>query len=398
MERTLAYIVAFIVFGTYTIFFNFLGVLYYPIIFISIICLLFKGGVTLVWKPIMVLIFVCLLSILLNSVPSIFNSYERLLGLVMILILVSPFIVNKEFVLFRNSLFFASLLLSLSIVVLSMLFLLVGRRYSTGDYFQGITSHSMILGPLASISALYCIYQIIGNHYYLKKPKKKYFFFVCLFISIYCLFQTGSRSAVLALILGVLVFLLVFYRRTSSKFIRLIMMISLITAISFPVWEKSLDKLAQKNDNSLSEVSTRSRERLWNNRIREFKHSPLIGIGFCSVSIDPKSREVSANGKIETGSSWLSILSMTGLLGFCSILFIWISLIVKCLKKFSLSPLLCALILSLQVFWSVHMYAEGYIFASGSLLAFIVWLNVGMLYVFTISKKNTLLLQRYLLL
>ena len=144
-----------------------------------------------------------------------------------------------------------------------------------------------------------------------------------------------------------------------------------------------MDKIQEKNHGTTSSLDTSSREKHWKKRVAEWESSPMIGIGFASVDIGGRatgSSTFSDDGKVETGSSWLCILSMTGLLGFLSIIIIWISSIIKLFKIWKHTPLLASLLLGILVFFALHMLAEGYILAGGHALTFVVWLTLGLIY------------------
>ena len=112
-----------------------------------------------------------------------------------------------------------------------------------------------------------------------------------------------------------------------------------------------------------------SRSEKVNARWNEFRESPIIGIGF-SV-IDTKYDRIKVNGAIEPGSSWLGILSMTGIIGF--LLFfaiIYRSWLIVHNRRLSLYDGLIVVI-------SIHMLVEGYVFSAGSLQCIVLWTILG---------------------
>lgn len=118
-----------------------------------------------------------------------------------------------------------------------------------------------------------------------------------------------------------------------------------------------------------------SRTNRWENRVREFKESPLIGVGFSSyryrnTALNPFD-DVSTVGRVEPGSSWLFLLSSLGLAGFIAFSFIYIKRIHYNVKNYSTYNLF---ILSLLAFLAIHMTTEGYVVAAGSPLCPILWL------------------------
>ena len=117
----------------------------------------------------------------------------------------------------------------------------------------------------------------------------------------------------------------------------------------------------------------------WDQRITEFLGSPYVGIGFGAVDLSADGGSIySDDGRVETGSSWLAIASMLGVLG--------------CLHSCRSSAarfgrlrriatrgdeVVVGYLASLLVFWAAHMLAEGYILAAGSFLFANVWLLLG---------------------
>jgi O-antigen ligase len=130
-----------------------------------------------------------------------------------------------------------------------------------------------------------------------------------------------------------------------------------------------------------------TRAALWDMRIQEFESSPLIGVGFASVDPEISTRFDEEEGRVEPGSSWLAVLSMTGLLGFIPI----VIMILKCgifMFKDKNQPLLSAFLGGMLFLFVVHMFAEGYVLSAGSGLFFYFWLTVGMIEAYRVSVKN----------
>ena len=87
-------------------------------------------------------------------------------------------------------------------------------------------------------------------------------------------------------------------------------------------------------------------------------------------------------GTTETGSSWLALLSMTGLIGFsifCSIFFPIVRLLkTKALKTRTSGE--AALLLPLVAIFFTTMFTEGYVLAGGSFFCYFFWLLLGVSY------------------
>ena len=235
--------------------------------------------------------------------------------------------------------------------------------YNAGT-FGGITTQSMILGPISGIGVLFM------THQGLESSRKLYWLgAACCFASV---IFAASRSAFIATLVGEL---LVFYTYYSSKayILKKIIPIILVLYISYPLWNSALDGLQNKNQSELSSgINIASRSKKWDSRIKEFNDSPIFGIGYATVSErDYYDRN---SGLIEPGSSWLAILSMTGSIGFIMFCFIFFRGVFRTLKNKSKTYNMIGCILILL---GVHMIAEGHIFSAGAYLCFMVWITIG---------------------
>lgn len=230
--------------------------------------------------------------------------------------------------------------------------------------FGGITTQSMALGPISGIATLFMTYQVLDT------SKKIYWLFAALCAA--SVLFAASRSAFIATVIGELA---IFYTYSSSKTVVLkkIVPIVLILSVSYPLWNSALDGLQKKNHSELSNgIDMASRTNKWDSRLEEFKDSPLIGIGFVTVS-ERDYYDVNT-GIIEPGSSWLATLSMTGILGFIVFCGMYFRGIHRTLKNQIKANRMVGCILILL---GIHMIAEGHIFSAGAFLCFMVWITIG---------------------
>ena len=146
----------------------------------------------------------------------------------------------------------------------------------------------------------------------------------------------------------------------------------IVGLLTFPLWENFTAGLQKKNENNIELGMYGSRTDKWKARMTEFSSNPIIGIGYASV--DSNLDDVGVGGAVEPGSSWLAILSMTGIIG----LLLLVAIIRKPFIYLKAHPSpYNSLLLGLFVYVCVHMISEGYIFAGGSSLCFIAWLIFG---------------------
>lgn len=361
------------------------GIFYY-LIFLAVFCILFfisTNEKKHISTATLFILLSCFLSVILNDIPSFFKPYERFFTFCTIIFLVGPFFISQTFYVFRQRTF--KIINFSNIILCSLSFL----GLSTGIYkgitinhlgaarvdFTGLYNHSMTLGPMSGIAIITCLYYI-----YLKKNKKIKIIFI--FLSILCLLSAitaGSRGALLALVGGVLFFIYKINQGRFVKYFKTILIISTVLIISYPLWEKQTEFLVSKIEkNNEDDQVFDSRTAKWEQRFDEFKSSPLIGIGFASIDVNGQDKYDKENGNIEPGSSWLSILSMTGLLGILSVLFLFYSDFRYILKD-KKNKLYTAYLGGILMLMTIHLISEGYIFASGGLLFFYLWMLLGVI-------------------
>ena len=349
--------------------------IYYCILISISVAMLIKGaqfdvvcGVFLMYIPI---------NILVTNPPDLFLPWLRFGLFAIIFITASPLIKSDYGKKLRLRIFRGIIICCIIISVVSFFcyFLGINMMRSTWDgsklndfminnsgTFGGITTHSMLLGPISGIAVIVCTYLALNRN-------KKFWIFAVMCAG--SLLFSASRSSLVATIAGEIT-LVYFSSHHFGKTAKRIMQVILILAFTYPLWDGALSGLDAKNKGELSSgINLNSREDKWEIRIEEWKESPIFGIGFCCVS----SRDaVTVDGRIEPGSSWLAILAMTGSIGF--ILFIIIFLRAA---KNSLSPRRPsgAVVGAILIMLCLHMIAEGHIFSGGSFLCLLVWLSIG---------------------
>ena len=374
-------------------FFPSTGALYYVVMGLSLVYLMATSR-GMRFSGIMIWLYTaCFLSIIFNKVPSLFSPYQRLASFFIVTSLLFPFIISDTFTKFRSQVFVTVLSLLRYVIVCSFVMGLLHMGYNL-NYFQGITNHSMLLGPFSAMSVLYSLFNFLPQE---QTKKKKMLYAVILLCALFCLLQAASRTAFIACLVSAMLFLALYFRRNLGRYVKVVACAVAVVALSFPLWIRYMDKLEEKNNGDTS-LSFDSRAVYWQTRVEEFESSPLIGIGFSSVDIDNEkgSNFNAESGQVESGSSWLSALSMTGLLGGLALVSVFVSAIAKAWKLWTYTPLLSSFLISLSVFWIFHMMAEGYIFAGGSTMAFCVWILLGIIYGVSENKELAYELQRKL--
>lgn len=160
-----------------------------------------------------------------------------------------------------------------------------------------------------------------------------------------------------------------------------------LVVISSPVWYPYTEKVREKTEarNAMGGQFS-SRDDMWNARKAEFESNPVLGIGFSSVDLKKSSDSVRANGGIEPGTSWLFMLSSVGLLGTLFFAILALKPIIKYMFNAKRYPLQLLLVITLLVWRSIHLFAEGYIMAAGDFSFLHVWILIALANVIVDNK------------
>lgn len=311
-----------------------------------------------------------LLSILVNNIPKSFFPIERFIAFIVMLLLLSPWIENDNLKKLREQLFITINWILIAIVIVSFFGKISGLLPGMGrSGFQGITKHSMLLGPISGVVLIILIWRSVLPF---NKLRDKYFFIFLIPVSFLTLLLTASRSSLIAMIIGTLVVLI---KKNSANLGILLRYVTILitTLILFSgIWISYTDKLQEKFETGeKGKDILYSRSKQWDYRIREFKESPILGIGYSNMKWGLIGK---TQGTIEPGSSWLAIISMTGLCGGIFFLLFLLQLISKLNQKSNNThPLLFGIIF----FLIVHWIFEGYLLSAGGFLFFYSWLTLG---------------------
>ena len=356
---------------------------HYPLIHIPFIVvgllLAFKSKLHIEFASALLLIYLPI-NILITGPDAIFNSWVRLALFLSVFVFVSPLLRGQYLSLYRKKILMAILFICALLGFGSFVCYFLGINYMLSYYdgsaisgsqlnsggFGGLMQHSISLGMVCGLGMLYLLYQSLSQ------PKKdRMWYYVAIVVLALTILLSASRTALLAAIIGMLV-MLYQSNKTKGKFIQVLIVILFIGLVTYPFWEDFMTGIESKNSTQVELGAYGSRTEKWTARIAEFASSPIVGIGYASVnqSLD----DVGVGGVIEPGSSWLAILSMTGIIGFILVLLI----LIKPVQYLRNHPTpYNALLLGLMVYICSHMISEGYIFAGGSALCFMAWLILG---------------------
>lgn len=334
---------------------------------------IWKRGVHIEYKWLLLLLYLPLTILIANPNP-VFKSWERLLLFTALFLFASP-VIQSEFarklrVKCLNICLIICIALSVGSFVgyfggINLFSYELSRDYiGVAGMFSGLTRQSMILGPISGISTIFLFYKMMVNN------EKLYL--LLLIPCIGCVFFASSRSAFGATLFGILVTMYL-YLRSSVKMIRKLLPIGIILIATFPLWESVTLALQDKQKlHSGRKETFDSRSGKIEARWNEFISNPIIGVGFAAINSNGKDPYNRKTGTVEPGSSWLCILSMTGIIGFImvSLLMFGSFNVIKQNKEL-------AWLSGVFSFFCIHMLVEGYVFAAGNSLTFILWLVIG---------------------
>ena len=373
-----------------------LGNLYYAILIFTLLTTFFQSTIKRISMTMTILYIACILSILLNDIPTQYQPWMRFILFAIVTIVASPFIQSNFYDKFRVTLFKFIHILLIIVIILSIPFIISGERGIAG--FGGFTNHSMLLAPISAITLITLLYQLYLGKY------NKIIVISLIVITFIALLLAASRVSLAGAIAAIIYFFYRLYSNNKRKFGIIAISIIALMIITYPLWGGYMEGIEKKNEAQLTETGeinyTGSRDMLWSQRIREFKSSPLVGVGFgyakYVTNINERTGRITYKdtdtGVVEPGSSWLGALSMTGLLGFSALLVLWFKSLKNSWKVEKRDKLFGVYIGSSLIFWAVHMIAEGHIFSAGGFPFFLTWISIGTAYsAYNIVYKRNLL-------
>lgn len=349
---------------------------YYGIYLGSFIWLIIRGGIEVRQKYVYFILAI-FISVWVNDIPALFKVHFRMLAFFSLILLVGPFIVNDRLIRFRRLLFIRSLLVLRVVIIISFVLKFIAPAIAMNrSGFCGLTFHSMVLSPLSGICLLYCIYRLSLATTTISRIKEMFY----IGISFLVLLLSGSRGALGATMAAIAFYYIRLYRNQMGKLLKISAFVSLLALSTSSIWWPYTERVRQKMEsNENAGGATSSRDRIWQDRIAEFKAFPVFGVGFSSYNLDYVKSEHTVNkntGTLEPGSSWLFILSSLGLFGFLSLLLPFVYAVYMLYKDLD-TRFNGGLLSSILVMFAVHMLVEGYVTAAGTYLCFFLWLSLA---------------------
>lgn len=345
-------------------------------------------------------------SIVVGNPPQVFKSWERLILLIIVIGAVFPLfesfqgdIVHAKMLKVTLWLFVMVGCISFGCYILGINYMMLGY-YGEGSHliagaFGGITQHSMILGPLSAFGTIFLVSQLLYGRF--EKPTY-YIIGIAIILCSISTFVSASRGAVVCWILGIIVVFFMKYKDSIGKLFRKTLVIIIALTACYPLYSNfTAGVLSKQLANEERGGTFSSRDEKWTNRMNEFEKSPIFGIGFASIDLNTNEGAASSTrskGVIEPGSTWLAVLSMTGIAGAIPMLSLVFGTLYGIYKLCKIdntyyNVLLFALLLANVI----HQFAEGYALAGGSYLCYFFWLLLGVTYAQVHSNGELLIIE-----
>lgn len=323
-----------------------------------------------------VLLFWCAVNIILSDIPAVFSPWSRLLIFSLTLMVIGGGIYSDNIVAFRKNLLKIFCFLFVAGSVISFILYSAGIKLTPelAEQNHGVFNQAMVLGPVAGMSVIFLLKKMLQAG-----GKIRLLYLGLIIVCILTCVLSASRSAVAACLLGCSVFIFQINKKLAMIMIAIFTVLSLFFSVNIAdIGENQyFEKIVEKQEiNEAGGGSFYSREALWEALENDFRSNPIVGSGFFHISSVNILRMTEESIVIEPGSSWFFVLATLGIVGLIIVICVFGNVIVKLQRIKDKKPEDCFLI-SLLMFFVFHMFFEGYIFASGSLLGCTVWLVLG---------------------
>ena len=255
--------------------------------------------------------------------------------------------------------------------------------WKTSSRFIGLWSHPNELGGFNMVS-----YPIIMWKYYKEDSNKKYIAIIVLALNFIIHFLTGSRTSLLASMVGI--FIWFFLQRSWLKLIFIIVFAGLSL---FLVSQFSIANFSRDDGSKITDLSERGE--IWDGAIILSKEKPILGYGYAVESkifanqnkYDLEGTFLNVNAQQPLHNGYLSIFVGGGTIGlFLWLIIILIPLFIAFTSEYSLFKLYAiATIIPMLISNVVESAITGYLGAS-DIFFWLAWVVAGKLYL--LHEKN----------
>lgn len=329
--------------------------------------------------PLLLFFGACALSLIIGRPEPLKYCWLRLAGFIIALAAISPAVSSPSFSILRKGIWRGWWIGAIILTILSFFALLFAITTSRTDDFQnfgfrGIMVLGMSLSPIAALTAIYALYQSLCI--FLGRNRR------IVWLALYCAatitaIAGGSRIAVVGLI-AVSAIILAFGWRKGQRKLTLGLFVVIVAIGTVSIASPAINSSIRYKTSLAIDAGNPFSSRLdkWGGRLTEFQSAPLTGIGFCAQTVfnSPYDDEtyILSGGSPEPGSSWLSLLAQTGLLGTGVFLMFLIPASINLLRN--PNPLMLAVF----AFLLMNGCCEGWLLYAGNILFPVFWLLPGL--------------------
>lgn len=340
-----------------------------------------KGCTADVCLPVAALLAACALSIAVNDIPAGFRPWERFANLALLLAAVSPLFGCGPLVELRR-MTFAAVRWLLAAVVVAVFAQYVFEIFTVSEYrgFCGFFPTNLLMSYFGGVSAVLSLPAMMDA----RGRAERLWWLAVTAVSVQMCIVGFSRMALVSMALALTVMtVLSASRRDVGWLAGCAVAAGLIFGLSV-VLDRSLGHAYVIKSEFVRACGslTASRDSLWSDRIDEIRDSPVAGVGFCcqkhfSGPFADRDGAMST-GRIEPGSSYLEVVSMTGVAGVVAMLWVILHAVRRFWsRRWRPRDYVRTAAAGGVVFMAAAGVAEGYIFSANAVLAFMFWLSLG---------------------
>lgn len=333
--------------------------------------------------PLLVFVGLCAASIVIHPWPAPWLRSQRFMAFVVGMLCFSPLLLTDKLAVMRaylaKSIFVTlGVMVSLSFLVWIVCLIQNGEEGIWMEQFhyygfKGIFERGMTLSPVAGTLAIISAAKVIDLH-----TRSYRLLHVVLFVigSITCV-VAGSRIAIVGLVIGLCVLLWQNYRHIlallKNRKAKIVSICCGVTILA--MLPSSLNIVRYKLQIGEKHGSTfYSRQQLFSDRKEELLHSPWLGIGYANEF--PSETNGGDVRNIQPGSSWLSILTYTGVVG--GLVFLWfLTMMIKHIRRKENRQPYPPAFFPLLIFLFIDAMTEGWLLFGGALMFPLFWLTIS---------------------
>lgn len=318
----------------------------------------------------------CLPGVLLSFYQE--EALQRYLGLVLLIAAVGPLFSGSKCARLRLMGWITVLVFAIFVSVASVFWRFLPLPSIGLGLFSGATPQPKTLAFNSVLAVIVLASFITQRNWKLAFP--------VLMTAILVTVLTGSRASLVAIIVSMAI--IIYIRRAvgiaflTAGLISSLVLLSQVNLQSI-VGSKTVSWYAEKG---LSDT----RSHLWQMRLKDYSSSPVFGVGVgvaSEILRDPTLQDMSSgvaffdeNGRLvfEPGSSWLAVLSMTGLSGSLAFLLLLVQAVRSCLRYWKRAALqVYALQMATGAFFTLQFIEGGFVLSFGNPHTLYFWLWLG---------------------